>query len=362
LEAGPGTGDLDLSLNFLAASARLQVAQLEAVVAELLSAQKSNTTAAGEIQKLLAQPGCTGLSAGEIGKTAAAMTEVVESLHAALGQEPETVAQMVRHAKQVRAATSTLGSVSDGVKHSVESIAIDLRLIALNAQVQAAQVGRGTGLGPLAEFTREIADVAGQFDKKIRTGVEAQTASVQRITEKSATLHEAADSHRQELEARIASCDADLQASGELVRSASGTVCESLGRVKEQADTLRDLADFGAISRASLDELVVALNEISSALTNTVAPADILHPRFQAFEKNYTMGSERSIHAAVLGQSMDAGSSEKSNLAADSIGEPGADGEPKTKDTDESAEAMAGKGFGENVELFSSNIRRTNAG
>ena len=257
---------------FLVRSAHLQAAHLEDVKSEILSAQDRIATAAREIQALLSQIEASGLSAGEICETATSMQEVADSLLTALSEETEAVAPAVNGSREIQHATSTLSSLSDGLKHTIEGIALDIRLIALNAQVQAAQVGKGTGLGILGEFTREIADTAAHFDKSIRLDFQVQETSEQEITRESAGLYEAAEARQQLLNADAPSCRTDLNASSELVKSATGIICESLTQVRQQADTLLQLADFTQISQEALVTLAATLNEISS--TATVFAAD----------------------------------------------------------------------------------------
>jgi methyl-accepting chemotaxis protein len=88
----------------------------------------------------------------------AAVDGMVRVLLDTIRENTELVQSTSRQTREIGAAINPIGGLLGNLTGSILDVSSQIRLIALNAQIQAAQGGEGTGLEVLALRTRDIAE------------------------------------------------------------------------------------------------------------------------------------------------------------------------------------------------------------
>jgi hypothetical protein len=320
--------------------ARLQACHLDAVCTDLdngLAQVRSGLENIG-IETDRFDEICLKLDGLE-GMVAAAdgMVQLLLDVLSEVGEIIRVVAELTDQASRTLAPMKDLAGQ---LTTAVVELAIDMRLIALNAQIRSVQGGAGTGLEVLAARTAVIADETSAVTTKnfselkiLNDGIKEMLATFgdfqRRGSEQLARFH----AGRSEIETRLHGMrDSTLDAFSAI----SGTLVEV---------------------RKSSQEVIGALAGIPACRDRFAAVAAQLHSLHERHQihaggmdeaaeriRTYTMASEHAVHAAVFGKKYDAGDADAELFST-----------PPSKTAAASPKAAvatpAGE-FGENAELF----------
>jgi hypothetical protein len=320
--------------------ARLQACHLDAVCADLDNGLEQVRSGLGSIGRetdrfdeiCLKLDGLEGMVAAADG-----MVQLLLDVLSEVGEIIRVVAELTDQASRTLAPMKDLAGQ---LTTAVVELAIDMRLIALNAQIRSVQGGEGTGLEVLAARTAVIADETRTVTTKnfselkiLNDGIKEMLATFgdfqRRGSEQLASFH----AGRSEVETRLHGMrDSTLDAFAAI----SGTLTE----VRKFSDGL--MSALAGIP-ACRDRFAEAAAQLHS-----------LHERHQTDDpglngaaeraRTYTMASEHAVHAAVFGKKYEAGDADAELFSA-----------PPSKTTAASPKAAvatpAGE-FGQNAELF----------
>lgn len=196
-------------------------------------------------------------------------------------------------------AIGPMGQLTTVLAGALEGLSIKMRLIALNAQVQAVQIGRGTGLEVLAAQIAEVSSNTSQLAESISNDIESLVATVRLLAASFGEISERGDGQLAHLRSEGARHETLLQAlrdrtAGKLQKV--GESAELIARYTEEVGTQSEG------SQASLKALASAAEELSRDLElinqaiyhldhNLAAELDRAH---------YSMESERLAHQQAL--------------------------------------------------------------
>jgi len=287
-------------------SCQLESLQTEAVRQELGKALSGIATGAHGIIERLAQIENDCWPRAEFKVVCAATSDRVSALQTLLGNVRELLPLVLASAEEALRVIDSFSDVAANVATTARDMAGNMRLIALNAQILAAQAGeQGAGLLILAEHTYAISEGIRLATERI--GVEFTEAGelLASVVEQCVTLKNRALERRREFDGRGLIVAEQLK----MYRDGTTRTLQNLGvlleRVSEQSGEMLSAVE-------AKDEYCSVLSRLHEHLTAVVAACDTapgshqvrrkIAAQFDRLERRYTMASERIIHAATLGR------------------------------------------------------------
>jgi len=293
-----GNGGFD-ELNFLRDASRVESAHLEDVEGVLGGAietlRSSLDGLADEMEGLDTQ--CVHLDGVE--SSSAACDGMVQVLLDTIRENLELTESTSARSEEIFTVLEPIGSLLGNLTGSILELSARIRLIALNAQIQAAQAGDGTGLEVLSFRTRsiaeemahivaEIAAELGVLKEGLKSGLEDVEYTRSRSLEFLQFLREDGAGHETRLHDFRNRMLSELKTVGDLI-----------AHVQAESRSLS----------ASLDMRSAVLSVVSEARTELQQFSDRLSTRLDASARSsdldqharlYTAAAERSAHARAL--------------------------------------------------------------
>jgi hypothetical protein len=277
--------------------ARVQRAQLSAVEAELANAEAAMAGAIHELSQRAAgiiQTGCELRSWPTLGGEA----DTVGGLQASLARIEPLVQASRQLREEARTLLDPLVGLAANLTGAMRDVSLRIKLIALNAQIQAVQHGGRTGLEVLSQRTCQISDEVDQLSRAAAVELDALLADFREVnTGCGELLREATEQANW-----CATAGKELQAELAAFRAAGGArLDEVAAHGAALQDRLRALAahlDFHTAT-AGLTPVCQCLEELEAEL-----PAAETSPASgeftQALQSRYTMASEHAVLATAL--------------------------------------------------------------
>lgn len=285
------------NMHYLHQTARIQLGQLDAVAADLNSAEEGIRSAMANIQSEASNLDDDCLKLDGLDGNAAAQDGMVQVLLDATSDIRRLMETTVSIQREIQTAVLPINGLMANFTGGLREHARGIRLIALNAQVHAAQIGRGTGLEVLSERTCHISDEANAVNERAASQLQLLSTTLEQISTQCTQLND--------------------QAAGELSKLTTESVrLES--RLHEYRD--RTIAVFQEVNELAVQlrqhletasEQISFVEQASTAFGRVVRPLQALvevTKHFGAGEgriteqlvHNYTMASERDVHLAAL--------------------------------------------------------------
>ncbi|MBL9169396.1 MAG: hypothetical protein JNN07_16775 [Verrucomicrobiales bacterium] len=306
------------SILYLYQAAGVEAAQLKAVAENL---RQTDTALCGSLDVILGQVKALDLdcvSLTEFDQVTVGASGLVQTLLDSLSEVQSMVEGAVASAKDAFDAIRPMGGQASNVTAVMRDLSARIKLIALNAQVQAAHIKSGTGLEVLAAQTADIANVIGNISSGIAEELDAFTKHLDQLVETFGNLYETGTAgHQQWL--------VEFRAQEKELHTYRDEALSELTHIGSASDRLRKLA-HNMRSRVQLKELADDRVELPSTTLLTLQEMmtpwvkDIPeHETKMAYTRSYTMESERLIHENVLTGKSDtlAGATDASQLGAD---------------------------------------------
>ena len=276
----------------------VQRAQLSGVYEQIDTSEKSLGTAVADISSKV-----SGGSDSALLKEFKKLTDAANGsmqLSCEMLAEIRTLLELVTGlSREFYEALEPIGTVSTRLTGSLELLSNKMRVIALNAQVQAVQIGAGTGLEVLAAHIAEISRHISGFAESMAQDIGELAANIQEL---STSFRGMTIEGLKELEA--------LRESGavheEHLHSLRNTI---LTKLKSTEVALASLQDFTVALTEQSARRTAALDPIASAVAVLKTSSDDLKLRVQRSgivqgpeldESQYCMASERAAHQETL--------------------------------------------------------------
>ena len=371
-EASSGTAAVE-PLQFLRQSCQLEAGQLRSAQDELV---KADGAIHGGIQKVLGQltemdSHC--LSLDEFRLLTTSFDGMVQVLVEMIEEMRGLVATIVASATEAFELLRPLGSLASDLTVTVRSVSIQIHLIGLNAQIQAAQGAqnhRGTGLEVLSAWTSEISDETNRVSRNAAEELDRLAAGLAENVKTLGELKANGLAQQARLNQQGRKEEQQLHAFRDSALDILRAIGDSLENIQAQAArTLATVAftEFHQVTipalRAPLVAIVGAAERWLKTQSVEVGQANLI----DGLQRNYTMASEREVFADVVAtnrlSALPLASPEPapdSQIAlsagtpasADSEHEQPMDPKPDTALATANAPAQDGGDFGANVELF----------
>lgn len=316
---------------------RLQAGQLQAAIDDLRSGCGSIGNAVDRIREVMQQSHATGSSGDGFESMTASIDAMVALVAETLGELNDLIRGVAGLMEEGFQAVQPANGITHNLLSTIGELSLNMRLIALNAQVRSVQTGQGTGLETLAartaEISSEIEGIGGEITVDLghlHREIDEMMSLFDEIRSRGRVQLEQIDQRRSDIEGRL----------GDL-RDKADSAVEAIGaRVREVGVALQEVSDSLAGMAAWSDRVEVIARRLAVGAGASVGDghgAELMHEQ----ARRYTMESERVVHLRVVGGDV---KRRESDLQAD----PGLPPGPVAVEA-----AQAGSGdFGDNVELF----------
>jgi hypothetical protein len=293
------------TLHVLRQVAQLQLGHLDLVQDELARAERQIHDGLGAVLALtkeldgecLTLQGFKSLSAGENG--------VVPVLLNLLNDMRELLSQDVGLQDEIDATVHPLGGLASNLTNVMRQLCMQIKLIALNAEIQAARVGDGTGLEVLSKRTSHISDETYRITEEMAGQLDSLVSSLASIVEQCEQMTASTHSEQETLATEGKRVEDGLHSFQNRAVQSQRSVAELSRAVCDKARAFCQAEMFADGARIALDEVRKPLQQLVQVASALSADAGSDAKAITAqLERNYTMESERAVHARVLnGQS-----------------------------------------------------------
>lgn len=294
----------DPTLSGLHASCRLEARQATAVREELDKALGAVTTGASGILEQLRLIETDCWPRNEFQTVAGAVTERVATLHAILRDLRELLPAALANADEAVGIIDGFDDVAANVATTAREMAEGMRLIALNAQVLAAQAGnRGAGLLVLAEQTYRISDDIRLVTEKIGAELAGANGQLEAVVKQCETLKLHARERGREFDERGGVIESRLRVHRDETVQALEQVGALLEKINGQTVAMQATARTGTGYCTVLTGLHDQLEAVAAMCLpdpGSRPPPEQVAAQLSQLEQRYTMESERAVHAAVV--------------------------------------------------------------
>lgn len=281
----------------------VQAAQLQAAGQDLNGASEEIASAARTIRDQITKLDEECLCLKEFDKVTAGVDGLVQVLLDTIADVRAIVTDAATIAEQSYVAIRPIGSLTSNVTVTMRQLSAHIRLIALNAQVQAAHIGSGTGLEVLAAGTATIAAETTEISENVARELDALTVDLGAHVKAFENLHQRGVAQQEELATSGKEKEASLHSFRDETLSALTQVGAAVETIERLADSMGQKLDFQSVidtcikdGREALDSIVFAskqwLESGGLTLVTQASASDLA--------RSYTMASEREVHDAVL--------------------------------------------------------------
>ncbi len=283
------------------ATASVQLAQLDTVERELQDAEAKMTLALARLLERVEELTGEGRQLRQAPTLIASDLGVVAQLLASFGRLRRLVENDAALRTEAHQALDPLAGLASNLTGAMRDVSLRIKFIALNAQIQAVQIGKGTGLEVLSQHACHISDEVAHLSEQAAVELDAL------ITSFTALVTSCRELHQQAIEQQSWLGSEGTVLEGQLVnfRSAGEEQLEAVARLGEElrvqlAAARGELGFYedAAASFTLLREPLSALAELTEHAASLGHPAGGLTEELQG---HYTMASEHAVLAAALG-------------------------------------------------------------
>jgi hypothetical protein len=231
-------------------------------------------------------------------------------------------------------ACEIYGKVTDCTQQ-VRELTLDLRLLAINAQVQAANAGQQRVVEVLAENMGQVSDSIQEATQSLASEMEIIMKQISALGTRAWKLGTQQTDEGKAMAKAVPRCANALRELQTSVTVGLDSACHSQLELRQRIQQLLLGVQFPELASRRLETVLAFFEELERATIPAGGSSNASREALQDFSSSYTMAREREVHAAVI----------RHEAASD--GESPVDSPDRAFD----AESLAG-GLGDNVELF----------
>ena len=301
MRGGSGRAASAEHLRFLREAARLQIGQLESIRADLAGAEAQIRASFDRLAADATEIDQECVNLGTFKSVSAAEDGMVQSLLNIVAELRLLIAGTVAVQQEAYETIKPLGGLASNLTGVLRQLSVNIKLIAINAQIQAAHVGQGTGLEVLSERTSAISDEIYRLNEKVGIDLDGMVAGLEEVVAEFRSLSDTGQEQRRLLAEEGAQEELRLHAYRDATLQCFISVGSSAGELEQSIRATLASVRFGALADQMIDPLLDALRDVLRAVEDSGVAAR--HPDDQRLTRhltaNYTMASERAVHAAV---------------------------------------------------------------
>lgn len=287
------------ALRFLRDSSMVEAAQLEGIEDVLDGAVGSLKDALDGLAEETRALGAECVLENGVASPSAAVDGMVQVLLDTIRENTELIQSTSLQTREIGAALEPIGGLLGNLTGSILELSARIRLIALNAQIQAAQGAEGTGLEVLASRTRSIAEemavsvteIADEL-AALKQGVTGSLQDVEYTHTRSLEFLQflLEDGRKQELE---------LRAFRDGMLTSLRCIADRIEHIEAEARGLSASLDMRSTVLDVVRSVRLELSQFSEQLGVRMG-REIRSSRVEQHALSYTAASERSAHERAL--------------------------------------------------------------
>lgn len=298
--------ELGAELRFLEQTGRIVVGQIDQAEKDLAEAQGKITGGVRSILDGMEKLNRDCLALKELDSVAVGTDGLVQKLLDTFEEVARLVKETVSFSGRAHDVIRPVGDMASNVTGILRSLSREMHLIGLNAQIQSAQVGTGTGLEVLSSQTSEIAKATSDLSDRVAVQLDDLRQGLLGSIEAFERLHRNGVAHGDTLDRECPEETRALHEHRDKSIKALMNAGEQASLLGQQARPLLHSAQFDDITGNALPELRVAVDRLAkqaAKLADDIGASNEVTDRTNQFTSRYTMASERNVHMAALGHS-----------------------------------------------------------
>ncbi|MEW6327153.1 MAG: methyl-accepting chemotaxis protein [Thermodesulfobacteriota bacterium] len=289
------------------ANLAVQVSQLYNVRSEIAAAGRNMAAALeGMAREIREHAGHIGRTLGETDKDAdnSALTALQPQMQA-LGEELERSFLLSEVLFEAIRKVSGLVERVGGNQEKINKTRMDMKMLALNAQVQAARLGYdGRAFSVLAEDMQHLSDSWSEAAEKTASLLQKAVGLAADLEGRLVDVLERCRGETRENRERAANAVGLLEDAGHRIKKAVESISQASQSLDEEVSALVSTIEFSEIADTSLERVVGSLERLQMAMAARLSPEvkGRIHAgtRLDSTVARYTMESERATHANAL--------------------------------------------------------------
>ena len=293
------------SLRFLQQSGQIAHAQLGAMHDELARAGQTIGGGLHEIIQLMATLDADCLALRDLDTVTTGVDGAVQILLDSLAAVRQLVRTASAHAIAAHQTIEPIGGMTTNFTSFMRELSLEIQIIGLNAEVQAAHVGRGTGLEVLSAHTSAISRETSRVSHELAVQLDGLTAGLDQVVASFREIRDANNTYSVTLDSDIASHDARIHGYRDSARKILVHIAAQLPKLTSETQSASEQSDFSAVAAAEIAELQTALAGLTAAAKQTADESGITvttQGLTDQFLGSYTMRSQLETHRAALGE------------------------------------------------------------
>ncbi len=277
--------------------ARVQAGHVEAVQHTVAHAETEIRDALTRLATLTGElmNECTTL--GSFKTISASQDGMVEVLLQMIAGMRGVIDSILSLQEEIFRTVEPLGGLASDLTDTMRQLSLNIRFIALNAQIQAAHLDAGTGLETLAGNTCAISDETYRLNEVAAAELESLMSGLRSIIDEAGRIRDDGRAEQERMRDGGAVTVASLHAYRDATLGCFLHVTElgeAIGR--ETADSLEQLGFSAAVS-ATTEPLAEALRALSEHFSPQIGQRGT---QIEHLRTRYTMQTDRAVHEAAL--------------------------------------------------------------
>jgi hypothetical protein len=291
-------------LRYIEQSGRIAAAQLGAMHDELIDARAAIGGSLEDIIRSMEtlDRDCMGLQ--DLDAVTTGVDGAIQILLESLADARRLVQAAETHSTEAHKLIEPIGGMTTNFTAFMRDLSLEIRLIGLNAEVQAAHVGAGTGLEVLSAQTSAISRETSHLSLSLATQLDALTSGLDECVGRFSDICSEVRAYGATIGAESASDEANLHDYRDSSLEVLHHISEQLPKLEASTRTAHQQADFATTAAARMVTLKTAIESLvavaKTAADSTGLEVDITDLTDRFMEK-YTMRSQVDIHREALG-------------------------------------------------------------
>ncbi|HVZ18559.1 MAG TPA: hypothetical protein VG897_15675, partial [Terriglobales bacterium] len=294
------------ALQFVDQSCRLEAGQLEAARAELEKAESSIQSGVQKVLSHLLENDSQCLSLKEFKLLTSSFEGIVQVLVDIITKLRGLVEAAVASAARAFEVLKPLRSFASELTAVVRGMSAEIHLIGLNAQVQAALAARdprGAALEVLSARTNEISHETNRISEGVAAALDTLATGLAESVKSFEALRANGLEHQNLLNEQGRAKAAQLHAFRDNALSALVAIGTSLDEIRERAGhalAAVEFSNFHDVELPALRQPLLAIADTAMGVLREQGYQKSDARLIEGFKRDYTMASEREVHAKVV--------------------------------------------------------------
>ena len=260
------------SLRFSEQACLIAAAHLDHIGTEFSRAGQSLLSSLDEIMRHLRDLSSDCVALRDLDEVTTGVDGAVQILLESIGEVQRLVLGTEAFARESFEAIEPVGAKTDTFTHFIRNLAFEIQIVGLNAEVQSAHTGRGTGLEILSARTSAISRETSELSAQIAAGVDSATHELSSIVSTFRQIREASLHFNSNFNLDASRATAGLHAYRDGALRVLQSIGELLPCLEERLIAARKQADIAALVSTPLKDLQIAAADLA-ATSRTAAEA-----------------------------------------------------------------------------------------